>query len=244
MKSQIALIKRNIKETLRDPLSLVFCIAFPVVMLVFMQLIIGGLEYVPANFNIESYAFGICVFGYTFTGMFVSMNVASDKNSLFIKRIEISPISRLSYLLSFFFSALPIALVQTLLFFAIAIPFGLKPSLTMLLALVYMLPSAVFYISTGILIGVLCKNEKQTGPISSILISAVGMLAGVFMPLSLFSGAAKAVVYILPFSHTVEIARDLYVTGPESFISHFPYILVYVLIIWGLIIVKEKLFKK
>ena len=44
MKKLISLTKRNMKEMLRDPLSLVFCLAFPVVMLVLMQSIFLSFE--------------------------------------------------------------------------------------------------------------------------------------------------------------------------------------------------------
>jgi hypothetical protein len=70
MKQLIALTKRNLLEILRDPLAAVFCIAFPVVMLTFMQAIFSGFEFVPENFQIENYSMGICVFGYAFAGMF------------------------------------------------------------------------------------------------------------------------------------------------------------------------------
>ena len=56
MKKLFALSKRNIKEMLRDPLSLVFCIAFPVLMLVMMQIIFKNVEYMPENFEIKNYA--------------------------------------------------------------------------------------------------------------------------------------------------------------------------------------------
>ena len=79
MKKLISLTKRNMKEMLRDPLSLVFCLAFPVVMLVLMQSIFLSFENIPDNFLIENYASGICVFGYTFIGMFVALQIASDK---------------------------------------------------------------------------------------------------------------------------------------------------------------------
>lgn len=91
MKKLGALISRNLKETLRDPLSLIFCLAFPVFMLVLMQLIFSGMEFVPENFKIENYANGICVFGFGFVGMFVAMQIASDKNSSFIKRLNVAP---------------------------------------------------------------------------------------------------------------------------------------------------------
>ena len=97
MNKLLALTKRNILELIRDPLSLVFCIAFPVVMLVFMQIMFLSIEFTPANFEIKNYAIGICIFGYTFTGMFTAMSIAGDKNTSLIKRINVSPTNKLTY---------------------------------------------------------------------------------------------------------------------------------------------------
>ena len=209
MKKLFALSKRNIKEMLRDPLSLVFCIAFPVLMLVMMQIIFKNVEYMPENFEIKNYAAGICVFGYAFTGLFVALQITGDKSNSFIKRINISPILPVTYLLSFLVSALPVTFVQTILFYAIALIFGFPFDINLLISIFYLIPSAVMYISFGILVGSLCKNEKQTGPITSIFISLAGIFGGVFMPLSSFKGGFAEFVNLLPFAHSVSIASQL-----------------------------------
>ena len=137
MRKLFALTKRNLKEMLRDPLSIIFSLIFPVVMLVLMQLIFINFDAVPDNFKIESYASGICVFGFAFIGMFVAMQIASDKNSSFIKRLNIAPISKFSYYLSFVCSALPLAILQTILFFAIALIFGYPLNARLFISILY-----------------------------------------------------------------------------------------------------------
>ena len=239
MKKLFALVRRNLLEIVRDPLSIVFCIAFPVVMLVFMQLFVKSIPGTPDNFQIENYAMGICVFGYTFTSMFVAMNIASDKNSSFNKRIEVSPVSRATYLCSFVLSGLPVALCQTLLFFAIAIPFGFPLDSRLPLAVVSLFPSALFYISVGVLLGTLCKNEKQTGPINSIIVSLASMLGGVFMPINSFTGAFKVFVDVLPFKHTVEIAGNFYGVGDG--VLNLIIVLAYTALCWLITLLIEKI---
>ena len=239
MKKIAALIRRNLLEMLRDPLSVVFCIAFPVVMLVFLQVMFQGIPVVPENFQIENYAVGICVFGYTFTGMFLAMSIAGDKNTSLIRRIEVSPVNRWAYLISFLLSGLPVALLQTLLFFAIALPFGFPLDGRLPLAVLRLFPSAVFYLSLGVLLGNICKNEKQTGPINSIVVSITGMLGGVFMPVGIFTGGFKTFINILPFTHTVQIAGVLYGNGGGW--VHLLAVSLYSLGLWGSILLVEKL---
>ena len=243
MKQLIALVKRNVKEALRDPLTIIFCVAFPVLMLVFMQIIFTNMEFVPENFQIKHYAAGICVFGYTFTALFTAMNIAGDKNTSFIKRITISPIKKFTYLFSFTLSGLPIALCQTFLFYLIALLFGLPFDGNWLLSILYLLPSAILYLSIGTLVGVICKHEKQTGPISSIIISITGMLGGVFMPLSSFESGFATFVNALPFSHSVSIASELHSVGAGCFFPHVFFVLGYALLFWALSPLLERLKK-
>ncbi len=238
----LTLAKRNVKEMVREPLSAVFCIGFPLVMLFIMQFIFTNMKAVevPSNFEISSYASGICVFGYTFLSMFVAMQIASDKNTAFIKRIDISPISKFVYYFGYCISALPMALVQTLLFFLVALCFGFPFDGKFFLNIVYLLPSAAFYIAVGVLVGCVCKNEKQTGPISSIIVSLTGMLGGVFMPVNAMGGGFKTFVDILPFVHTVSIGAELQTSGAACVYPHILLILGYILAVCAVIFAIEK----
>lgn len=241
MKKLFALSKRNFKEMLRDPLSLIFCLAFPVLMLVLMQIIFKNIDAVPDNFEIKNYAAGICVFGYAFAGLFVALQISGDKANSFIKRINISPISPVTYLCSFLVSGLAVTGVQTILFFAIALAFGFPIDINLLLSIIYLLPSAVLYLSLGILIGCLCKNEKQAGPVFSIIISLTGIFGGVFMPLSSLSGGFAAFVNALPFSHSVQIASELFSLGAGCIYPHILFLLGYIFAIWIAIYAIKKL---
>lgn len=240
MKKCLLLSGRNFKEMLRDPLSFVFCLGFPLVMLLVMQIIFANLEFVPPNFEISNYASGICVFGYTFTSLFVAMQISSDKNTAFLKRIDIAPISKFCYYFSFFLSALPMVVFQTILFFLVSLIFGFPFDINFLLSIIYLLFSACFYICVGILLGAICKNEKQTGPIASIFISLTGIFGGVFMPISSFSGGFATFVNLLPFGHSVQIASELPSVGAACIYPHILYLLAYSLLIMLIVFFVEK----
>ena len=241
MRGLFALTKRNLKEMVRDPLSAVFCLAFPLVMLLLMQIIFINLEFVPDNFLIENYAAGICVFGYTFTALMVALQISSDKNTSFVKRINISPVGRITYIASYLLSSLPVALVQTVLFFLIALIFGYKFDANFALGIVYLIPSAIMYICFGILLGALSKNEKQTGPMSSIFISLTGIFGGVFMPVNTFTGGFATFLNLLPFAHSVQIAQELSSKGAGCVYPHILWVLGYAAVAFAAVVVTEKI---
>ena len=83
---------RNFKEIIRDPLSWIFCVGFPIVMLVIMTVINNS---IPAQagmtlFELPKLVPGIIVFGFTFITLFTSLLVSGDRKDAFLLRIYTS----------------------------------------------------------------------------------------------------------------------------------------------------------
>lgn len=243
MNKIFALTSRNIKEIVRDPLAMVFCVGFPVVMLVLMQLIFLQLPNIPSIFQISSYICGICVFGYTFSMLFIAMQISGDKNTEFINRIKLAPITQTTYYFSYVLAMLPIMLCQTILFFAIGLCFGLPFGIEILLAILCLFPSAMLFIAFGIFLGTICKNEKQAGPISSIIISLTGILGGIFMPVQEM-GAFSTISNCLPFIHCTEIASQALTLNFAQTLPHLLWIVCYTIIIYCLTLLIKKIRKQ
>lgn len=206
MNRTLILTSRNLKEMKRDPISLIFCIGLPLALLIFMQLIFGNVKEGGAvMFEINNFAPAIANFGYTFVMLYVSLIISGDKDSAFANRIAISPVKPIEYLLSFIFSTLPVALIQTVLFYAVALIFGFELNWYSLLSVLVLLIPAIFYCTCGILVGVIGKNEKQCGPICSLFITASGMLGGIWMPIEIMGGTFFEICKLLPFYNGVKI---------------------------------------
>ncbi len=204
MKNLYFLSKRNLKEMLRDPISLIFGLCVPVVFLVVMQLALGNAKGQGAEiFSIENFTPSTAVFGFSFTMLYVALMIATDKNSAFMSRLLVSPVKNHQYLLSYLPAALINSVLQIVLFYIVAFIFGLKLNLSTIISAIYLIVPATFFILMGILIGSIANSEKQAGPLSSIIISSAGILGGLWMPIKSIGGAFETICKILPFYNCV-----------------------------------------
>lgn len=208
-----ALTKRNVKEILRDPTSLVFCAVLPVAMLVLMELLFGKMSEQAVMFKIENFAPGITTFGFTFTMLYVALTVSGDRNSAFMARITVSPVRPIEYVISFLLASVPVMIVQSVLFYCVAFCFGLPFGANVLLSVVLLIPSAFFYATAGTLIGSIVGNPNQAGPLSSIIISGAGLLGGVWLPIETMSEGFVTVCKCLPFYNCVLAGKTPFVGG-------------------------------
>lgn len=208
MKSFFVLMKRNIQSILRDPLSLVFCLIFPLFMLILLESLLGNIDEAgTAIFKITSYAPGIAIFGQTFLMLFAGSLVAFDFSSSFTSRILVAPVKPPHFFWSYFFAIWPFGVLQTLLFYLVALCFGLPFQGAFFLSLGCSILTSAFYVMLGILFGTLCRQEKQVGPLCSIVISGAGLLGGVWLPIELFGGVFEDICRALPFFPTVSMLR-------------------------------------
>lgn len=208
-----ALTKRNVKEILRDPTSLVFCALLPVAMLVLMQVLFAKMSEHAVMFRIENFAPGITTFGFTFTMLYVALTVSGDRKSAFMARITVSPVRPAEYVISFILASVPVMIVQTILFYCVAFIFGLPFGTGVLLSVLLLIPSTFFYATAGTLIGSIADNPNQAGPISSIIISGAGLLGGVWLPIETMSEGFITVCKCLPFYNCVLAGKTPFVGG-------------------------------
>ncbi len=135
---------RNTKEITRDMLTLIFGIAFPIVLLVLLSAINKSIPqgHGPTNFQIENLAPGITVFGLSFMSLFSSMLIAKDRTSSFMLRLFTSPLRPAEFILGYTLPMLPMAMVQSAVCYAAALIFGLRFSINLLLAVFVNIRSA------------------------------------------------------------------------------------------------------
>ena len=206
--------RRNLKEVLRDPVSYIFCLGFPVVMLVLMSVINSNIpnEAGVKLFEIENLSCGVAVFSLTFTTLCAAMLVSKDRTGAFMQRMFISPMRAVDFLLGYALPLVSVAVIQVLITFvvAVAISFIIGGSLAfwgVLLSIAVLLPSAVFFVFAGVALGFLL-SDKSAPPVCSIMVTAGGLLGGIWLDPHAAGEWFVAICRVLPFYNAVEAARS------------------------------------
>lgn len=200
-----AFAKRNMKELLRDPLTLFFGLGFPLVLLLLMNLIQRN---VPVHiFELDTLAPGMAAFGLTFLALFAGLLLARDRTTSFLSRLAASPMTAADFLLGYLLPMLPMAVGQSVICLAAAVALGLPVSWNLLAVVAALIPSALLFIALGLLCGTLFNDKQVGGMCGAVLTNVTAWLAGIWFDLSLVGGPFKTVAYFLPFVHGVEGAK-------------------------------------
>ena len=209
-----AFCTRNIKELMRDPLSYIFCIAFPLVMLVIMSVINTSIppEAGMTVFRIDKLCPGIAMFGQTFVMLFTAITVAQDRAGSFLVRMYATPMTSKDFTVGYLLPMMIIAGVQAILAFiaslitAVITGVTLEP-LGMLVTFLTLIPSALMFASIGLLFGTLF-NEKAAPGMCSIIISLGSFLGSVFFDAEHTGGVMLDICRCTPFFYCTKSARS------------------------------------
>ena len=211
MKRTFAFVRRNLLEMLRDPLIYIFCLGFPVVMIVLFQVINRYTNGATPMFDAVSLVPAMMCFSFTFVMLLVSLLVSKDRTTAFLVRLYTSPMTTSDFVLGYTLPCLTVGVGQE----AVCLFAGWITSLIMggayfsvgaaFLLMLEMLPMLLICIFGGVLFGSVL-NDKSAPAISSVFISAAGILGGCWMPLDTMGGF-ETFCRVLPFYPTVYIGR-------------------------------------
>lgn len=196
--------KRNFKEIIRDPLSIIFAILLPLFLLfIFQQFNIPS-----DNYKLENFTPGIVVFGFSFITLFTAMLVSKDRTTSLLVRLGISPMKPIEYILGYVISIIPIIIMQNVLFFILAIILGLSFSINIIWAILISIIISILFIAIGIIIGSLV-SEKASSGISSIIVQLVCFTSGMYFPRESLGDVFARICEFLPFESCVTIIKGI-----------------------------------
>lgn len=220
--------KRNFKEIIRDPISVIFAVMLPLFLLyIFQQFKIPSQAYKLINFIP-----GVIIFSFSFLTLFTAMLVSKDRTTSLLIRLGVSPMRPIEYIIGYIMSLIPIVVMQSTLIFILAVILGLDLSINIIFAILVSIPISILFIGLGILIGSLF-SEKASSGISSIVIQLVCFTSGMYFDKNLLGSTFSKICDALPFESSLIIIKgilnDINMISTKNIILFVIYLLVILL---------------
>ena len=214
MNRALNISKRNLLEISRDTLSYIFCIAFPIVMLIVMTLVNSSIpkEAGMTIFRIDNLMGGIIIFGQTFVMLFTAITIAKDRSGSFLIRLFATPMKSSDFTYGYILPMILIAVVQALISSVAALIISLIVGVKLeifgiLLTFAAMLPSAFMFVAIGLIFGTLF-NEKAAPGVCSIIISLGSFVGGIWFDAEGAGGVIYKICRCLPFIYCTKTVRS------------------------------------
>lgn len=226
---------RNTKEILRDPLNLAFGLGFPLVLLLLLSAIQAN---IPVKlFEIQRLTPGITVFGLSFMTLFSATIIAKDRGSALLQRLYTTPLTPLDFILGYTLPVIPIAMAQSVVCYIAAMVLGLKPTVGILYAIVFIIPVSALYIGMGLLFGSVLSDKQVGGICGALLTNLSAWLSGTWFDLELVGGTFRKIAFAMPFVHAVEMEKAVLAGSFEDIFPHLWWVMGYAVGVLGAAVV-------
>ncbi len=217
--------KRTLKEILRDPLNFFFGLGFPLVLLGLLTVIQSNIP-VPM-FELDHLTPGVTVFGLSFITLFSAVLVSKDRESAFLQRLYTTPLTASDFIFGYTLPLVPMSLAQCAICYIAAWAMGLDLSLNAILAVLFVTPISLLYISLGLICGSVFNSKQVGGICGALLTNLSAWLSGIWFDIKLVGGVFEKIANFLPFIHSVELERAIFKGDFESALPHLWWVLGY-----------------
>jgi ABC-2 type transport system permease protein len=217
----LALSRRAIITTVRQPTSIIPSLLFP---LLFMAMSSAALDrstelpgFPPVDSFVQFLIATTIVQGSLFGSISAGAGMATDIEGGFFDRMIASPVARTSILGGRVMGAASLGFVQAWLFFGVALPFGLTIEGGVTAMVMIAVVAAVVSAGIG---SVTVAFGLRTGSVEAVQGSFPMLFVGVFLssaffPRNLMDGWFKTVADVNPLSHLIEGLRTQVITGVD-----------------------------
>ena len=197
--------RRTGREILRDPLTVIFGLGFPLIILLLLTAIQKNVP-VPL-FDLERLTPGVAVFGQSFITLFAATLIARDRGSSFLRRLYTTPLTARDIILGYTMPLLPMGLAQCGICYLAAACLGLPVTGGIFRAILAVLPAELLFIGLGLLCGTVFTDRQVGGLCGALLTNLTAWLSGTWFDVSLVGGWFQRLARALPFLRAVELGR-------------------------------------
>lgn len=202
------LAKRNLKEVLRDPLSLGIAIALPLLLLVTLQAL-GGEEtpYMSPTLLTP----GIVLFGFVMVMFSSAMILSKDRETALLARLLTAPLRSNEFVTGYSVPYLLVAIMQWVVLMVVGVVFGLTIAGPMAAVVLVFALMAIFYVALGMILGATLTVAQTSGAYAVVLLLTI--FGGAWFDLEQIGGVFLTVGDLLPFKHALDASRAVMADG-------------------------------
>ncbi len=221
-----SLIKRNIKNYLRDPMSVFFSFLSVIILMMIYILFLGDIGGDGLKDILSDKEMRFLIYSQMMAGVLVLNtltiplgnlgNVVVDFEQHQIDAFVVTPVKRYKIILGYYISSLLITLVFSLLMWWLAIVvLGLVTGIYFSFAIAVQISLWIVLfvlISTSIMVFLVTfiKSINAFGAVSGIFGSLIGFISGIYMPLTSSSpDFLKGLASVVPFTHMVTSLKQV-----------------------------------
>jgi ABC-2 type transport system permease protein len=189
--SQLSL--RNLREVVRDPLSLGITVGLPLLLL-------------PTLLTP-----GIVMFGLVMVMFSSAMILARDRETELFARLLTAPLRPAEFVAGYSLPYLAVAVAQALVILLIGALLGMDLAGSAVALAVIVALMAVFYVALGVIFGALLTVAQCSGAYAVVLILTI--FGGTWFDLDEIGGAFLSLGEVLPFKHALDAGRAVLADG-------------------------------
>lgn len=214
LKDTALIFFRNMQDTLRNPVWIVFGLFQPLCFLLLFAPFLEKLTNIPdfgGTNSLTVFTPGLLIMIALFGTAFVGFGLIDDIRSGVIERFRVTPVNRTALLLGRVLRDLCVLTVQTTFLLVLAWLLGLEASLLGVICSYGLVLLVGFTVSTASYCAAfILQSEDALAPTINFFILPIQLLAGITLPLTLAPSWLKTIAFLNPFAHAVSAARALF----------------------------------
>jgi len=206
------LFKAELKMLLRNPFAVIFGIATPIIVLIFQAEMFDGAINLQ---NVEVSMVDMALPMYAMMSLFVlgvgnvGLGLIHTRSINFFKRLRLTPVSKLHYLIASMLAQLIISTLTIIILLIVATSVysvDISRSSLSMFTLVLLISFFMCYFF-GIFLGSVFKDPKSAQSAAMIIYFGILFLGGFMFPIELFPDLMSRIAYTLPTTHAVKLIQ-------------------------------------
>lgn len=205
-KRVIALLKMELLTAVREPAFLFLMLLFPALLTIMFGIIFGDPDF---GMDMNTTAPGLFAYACIFIIMTVAQSFSEMRDHGLLRRLNTTPMTSADFIVSEIMSNMIIVVMQVIIVYLLAIPFGFTPNtniIGIILAFLLMMVFSLSSVGLGLITATISKSSGTATGLSFIFILPQ-MFLGSFIPVT---DTTRPIAIFMPSYHATEALKAIF----------------------------------